>query len=260
MGYILISNEGRIIGQSEKRIDGIRSVPEGTKADIHCMFGPLDGKVYEQVTLSRYFDVGVGRYEARLLCNVWFVVFDQHQDTKPHLVLNKSGTVLGEVNAPVGRTSLEGITLWKKGEEVEIVFVGGKLDRQVKKLALGPHFFYGNDRYEVRRAGEYWVASMASVSRLADLEKIAHRAFNPDPVPNTMRDVYLNQRKKGMAQYGKPLEEAVGIDLHQYALEELVDAFAYVHELKRRHDLLLAKLDEHWDIQPRWENGEWVVE
>lgn len=260
MPYYLISDEGRIIGRSEERIEGIRSIPDGTKVDIHIMFGPLDGRIYKQTTLSRYFDVGSGRYEARLLGDLWFAVFEQQQGTKPHLVVSDSGAVLGEVNASVGRTSLEGITLWKKGEEAEIVFVGGKLDRQVKKLALGPHFSYGNDRYKVRRAGEYWVASMASVSRLADLEKIAHRVFNPDPVPNTMRDVYFNQRKKGMAQYGKPLEEAVGIDLHQYALEELVDAFAYVHELKRRHDLLLAKLDEHWDIQPRWENGEWVVE
>lgn len=260
MSYYLINKDGRMIGRSEERIEGIRSIPDGTKADIHFMFGPLDGKVYRQVTPSRYFDASTGRYETRLLGNLWFAVFEQPQDAKPHLVVSKSGTVLGEVKACAEGTSLEGITLWKKGEEVEIVFVGGKLDRQVKKLALGPHFFYGNDRYEVRRAGKHWVASTANMARLADLETIALRAFNPDPVPNVMLDVYLNQRKKGMAQYGKPLEEAVGIDLHQYAMEELVDAFAYVHELKRRYDLLLAKLDEYWDIQPRWENGEWVVE
>lgn len=257
MPYYLISDEGRIIGRSEERIEGIRSIPDGTKVDIHIMFGPLDGRVYKQTTLSRYFDVGSGRYEARLLGDLWFAVFEQQQGTKPHLVLNNSGAVLGEVKASVGRTSLGGITLWKKGEEVDIVFIGGALNGQVKKLALGPHFSYGEERYKVRREGGYWVAAKFGA---ANLEKPARRDLNPDRVLTTMREVYTNQRKKGLEQYGNPLEEAEGIDLHQYALEEVVDAFAYVHELKRRHDLLLDKLDEYWDIKPRWENGEWVVE
>lgn len=61
--------------------------------------------------------------------------------------------------------------------------------------------------------------------------------------------VYDTQRAKGIAQYGVPLEGCAlsPSQLADYAMEEVVDAAAYILEFKRRHQMLVDLTGAEWD-------------
>lgn len=195
-----------------------------------------------------------------------------------YLLVNKYGRIFGRSDTKVELEDTTGsIRSVDANEERMVLCVGGPLGGYgfCAKITRFFELDAGRIRYEAVLGGDgAWYADWVDEST-EEYELVVHhravarvRADSPRTVlgfvtlrgerttPQAITETYEKQRAKGIREYGVPLEACAlsPEQLADYAMEEVVDAAAYIVEFKRRHLMLVEATGAVWNGQ-NWEIG-----